>query len=150
VAQRYPRINDISTDRETPPAYLVSPPRKPDYRAERLREPTERAYGDLENLVLAQPAPQVFAAAEALATQRGWSLAARAEGDSGTPWRLQAVDITPRLRFKDDVIIEVRPRGEGACAVAMRSKSRLGISDFGTNARRIRAFFADLRMRLGR
>jgi uncharacterized protein (DUF1499 family) len=93
----------------------------------------------------------VFAAVEALVAGRGWAVAARAEGAVGRdaqPWRLQAVATTALLRFKDDVVVEVRPRDDGGSTVAMRSKSRLGKGDLGANARRIRAFLADLRVRL--
>jgi hypothetical protein len=45
-------------------------------------------------------------------------------------------------------VVEVRPRDDGGSTVAMRSKSRLGKGDLGANARRIRAFLADLRARL--
>ncbi|MGA1191859.1 MAG: DUF1499 domain-containing protein [Bdellovibrionota bacterium] len=72
--------------------------------------------------------------------------------DSETSWRsvvvhpeqrrLTAVAVTPLLRFRDDVVIEVR---EGDTVehsiVHMRSRSRLGKSDLGTNAKRISTFF---------
>jgi len=155
-----PLINDISTDRDDPPRYAVVPPRQPAYDAEALREPTARAYGDLANLEPAVPPAQAFAAVEALVALRGWRVVARSEGAGDAPWRLQAVDTTRWLRFKDDVVIEVRPRaapgggpaggaGSPASTVAMRSKSRLGTGDLGVNARRIRAFLGDLRARLG-
>jgi uncharacterized protein (DUF1499 family) len=59
---------------------------------------------------------------------------------------VQAVAVTRLLRFRDDVVVEVREDATGrASIVAMRSKSRLGTSDFGANAGRIREFFRDLR-----
>ncbi len=51
------------------------------------------------------------------------------------------------LRFKDDVLVEVRPH-PGGSEVAMRSKSRVGKGDLGANAKRIRAFLAALRTRV--
>jgi uncharacterized protein (DUF1499 family) len=51
------------------------------------------------------------------------------------------------FHFKDDFVIEVRPSDGGGSRIEMRSKSRDGISDFGANARRIRAFFAMLARR---
>lgn len=148
VARQFPRINDISTDREHPPHYLVAPPKHPAYNAERLRGPTERAYPDMRNLALAQPPDAVSAAVAALVAERGWSEAARAPANGDRPWRIQAVAVTTVLRFRDDVVIEVRPGPDGGSTVAMRSKSRVGQSDLGANARRIRAFLDDLKAKL--
>lgn len=148
VARQFPRINDISTDRDDPPHYLVAPPRHPGYNAQRLRKPTERAYPDMRNLELTQPPEAVSAAVAALVAERGWSESARAPANGDRPWRIQAVAVTTVLRFRDDVIVEVRPGPGGGSTVAMRSKSRIGQSDLGANARRIRAFLADLRARL--
>ena len=156
ASQGYPLINDISTDRERAPVYLVKPPSHPAYDAARLAAVTAAAYGDLVNLESARPPAEVCAAVEALVAERGWRVRARAAGAPASgaaqppsPWRLQALAVTDVLRFKDDLALEVRPRPDGGSSVAMRSKSRLGLSDWGANAKRIRAFFADLRGRLG-
>lgn len=153
ASKGYPLINDISSDRERAPVYLVKPPSEPAYDAARLAAVTAGAYGDLVNLESPRPPAEVFAAVEALVGERGWRVRARALGNAAAqppaPWRLQALAVTSMLRFKDDLAIEVRPRPEGGAVVAMRSKSRLGLSDWGANAKRIRAFFADLRPRIG-
>ncbi len=47
------------------------------------------------------------------------------------------------FRFKDDFVIEVRDKN-GQSVVEIRSKSRDGQGDVGTNARRIRLFLAQL------
>ena len=47
------------------------------------------------------------------------------------------------MRFKDDVVIRITQSGEGSI-VDMRSVSRLGKSDVGVNAERIRAFLKEL------
>lgn len=57
--------------------------------------------------------------------------------------RLRAEARTRLLRFTDDVWIDVEPRGAG-CRVQVRSASRVGFTDFGTNARRVRAYLARL------
>jgi uncharacterized protein (DUF1499 family) len=43
------------------------------------------------------------------------------------------------LRFKDDVVIRIAPQGSGS-RIDVRSKSRIGRSDFGANAKRIREY----------
>ncbi|HEV2866129.1 MAG TPA: DUF1499 domain-containing protein, partial [Allosphingosinicella sp.] len=49
------------------------------------------------------------------------------------------------FRFRDNVVVRVRPDSDGSGSVVdMRSISRVGVSDVGVNARRVRAFLADL------
>ncbi len=52
---------------------------------------------------------------------------------------IQAVAVSRIFRFRDDVVIRVRPEGEGA-RVDLRSRSRVGQSDLGANAARILEF----------
>ena len=63
--------------------------------------------------------------------------AAPAEG------RIEATDTTRWFGFKDDIVIRVRPEGAGS-RVDVRSVSRVGRGDVGTNARRIRDFLKAL------
>ena len=69
----------------------------------------------------------------------GWDLVA-AVPDEG---RIEATDTTFWFRFKDDVVIRIRPAAAGSILDA-RSLSRVGGGDAGTNARRLRRFFATL------
>ena len=55
--------------------------------------------------------------------------------------RIEAVVTTRWFGFKDDVAIRITPAG-AASRVDMRSKSRVGRSDVGTNASRIEEFLA--------
>ena len=48
------------------------------------------------------------------------------------------------FHFKDDVVVRIRPAPGGGSLVDMRSISRVGGSDVGMNAKRVRAFLADL------
>ena len=61
--------------------------------------------------------------------------------------RLEATATTPWFGFKDDVVVRLTPAGTGS-RVDVRSKSRVGRSDLGANAKRIRAFLAELSARL--
>ncbi len=49
------------------------------------------------------------------------------------------MDTTRIMAFKDDVVIRVRSNADGTL-LDLRSVSRVGISDLGANARRIRQF----------
>ena len=78
--------------------------------------------------------------AEALARERGWEVA------SADPRGIvEATDTSTFFRFKDDVVVRVTPNPTGGSHVDMRSVSRVGVSDVGVNAKRIRAFLDDLR-----
>ena len=57
--------------------------------------------------------------------------------------RIEATDTTFWFGFKDDVVIRVAPAGDGS-RVDVRSLSRVGLSDVGTNAARIRKYLAAL------
>ena len=97
-------------------------------------------YPDIQPQRFAKPADQVFAAA--LATARDMDLEITSQ--SAEKGEIQAVATTRVLRFKDDVTITVARDGQ----VDVRSKSRIGKGDLGTNARRIREFQARLARRL--
>jgi uncharacterized protein (DUF1499 family) len=52
------------------------------------------------------------------------------------------------MRFKDDVTMTVTPEGDRT-KVVVRSHSRIGKGDLGTNARRIRRFQDELAKKVG-
>jgi uncharacterized protein (DUF1499 family) len=96
-------------------------------------------YPDLGPLLLNRPFDQVFNQAVALVRQRGWTIASA----SASVGRIEAISTTPLMGFKDDVAIRIQAEGVHV-RVDMRSASRVGKSDLGANAARIRAFMADL------
>ena len=69
-----------------------------------------------------------------------WTITA-ADDASGT---IEAVATTRLFGFQDDIAIRVRADGAGASRVDVRSKSRDGKGDLGTNAARIRAYVTAL------
>jgi uncharacterized protein (DUF1499 family) len=127
-----PYINDITTDTERPPQF--SPPKT--YQSH-FAELQQIGYPDLGPLELALPPAQAFARAVETARGRGWEITALDESAG----RIEAVVTTRWFGFKDDVVIRITPAGAGS-RVDMRSKSRVGRSDLGANARRIREFLA--------
>jgi uncharacterized protein (DUF1499 family) len=68
----------------------------------------------------------------------GWELV---DSDPGTG-RIEATDTTFWFRFKDDVVIQVGRNSAGETELQARSLSRVGRSDVGKNAERLREFFA--------
>lgn len=145
---RYPVIHDITTDPRDPPPLASSPETPGQERpypqgGSEVPEQQRSAYPDLQPLELDVPPAQVFSAAGEAARALGWTVHREEEG-TGT---LQAYATTPVFRFVDDVAVRIRPRGDGS-VVDARSTSRVGESDLGANARRIRAFLRELKARI--
>jgi uncharacterized protein (DUF1499 family) len=145
TAQRVPHIHDISTDTENPPRLVsVMPFRKNaensvEYGGPGVAAQQHTAYPDIVPLMLPIPPAQVFERALAVARNRGWLIvdANPAEG------RIEATATTFWYGFKDDVVIRIVPV-PGGSSLDMRSVSRVGVSDVGTNAARIRSYLKEL------
>jgi uncharacterized protein (DUF1499 family) len=139
-ARAVPPIHDISTDLENPPTFDAIVPLRGDAPndLERTSEVTElqrHGYPDLAPVTLPIPLDQAFDRALAAAQEAGWQIVT-ADKSSG---RIEATDTTRWFGFEDDVVVRLTPWGAGT-RVDMRSVSRIGRSDIGTNARRIRQY----------
>jgi len=132
-ARAVPPINDITTDTENPPRYMTG---ERTYPGGEFARQQRAAYPDLAPVLLAVAPREAFARALAAAEAMGWEVVGR-DAAAGT---LEAVDTTKWFGFKDDVAIRVTPTPEGGSRIDIRSKSRVGRSDLGTNAQRIRAY----------
>lgn len=143
AARSVPPIHDISTDLDNPPEFVdviplrANAPNPPEYAGEETAEQQRVAYPDLGPVILKLPLDEVHEAAEHLVQRFGWELVA-SERDNGMA-RIEATDTTRWFGFKDDVVIRLQTVEEGV-RLDIRSKSRLGRSDVGTNAERIRTF----------
>ena len=145
-ANRVPPIHDITTDTFDPPAFVALLP-------ERTKSPNGAAYGgpaiaaqqqqgypDIKSLVLKAPPQDAMQRAIDAARACGWEIVS-SDAPSG---RIEATATTRWFGFKDDVIVRVRPESGGGSRVDVRSVSRVGESDVGANAKRIREFLARL------
>ncbi len=56
---------------------------------------------------------------------------------------IEAVARTPILGFRDDVVVRIRPTIDGV-RIDVRSASRYGRHDLGTNAKRVRSLIEDI------
>lgn len=142
-ATKVPPIHDITTDIVDPPAFeVVVGLRAPgdnsaDYAGiDTVGRHQADAYPDLQTLYLMEPVESVFKRAEKTARTMGWEIVA-SEPERG---RIEATATTFWFGFKDDVVIRIEKAQAGATALDVRSASRVGISDIGANAARIRAF----------
>jgi uncharacterized protein (DUF1499 family) len=140
-ARSLPFIHDISTDTVNPPAFVAilplraDAPNPPEYQGEEVASQQREGYPDIQTLTLAMPADQAFEKALELAGQMGWEIVA---ADAATG-RIEATDTTRWFGFKDDVVIRIENSADGS-RMDIRSKSRVGRSDVGANAARIREF----------
>jgi uncharacterized protein (DUF1499 family) len=140
-----PLINDIMTDVDNPPQFVVVPTqRKAIDNSLELSEKRlafhQKHYGDMKPLIVDGAADAHFDKALALIAARGWTLVSqdRAKGI------IEATEATVLFGFKDDVVIRLSTEA-GKTRIDMRSASRQGQSDFRVNAKRIEAFLADLK-----
>ena len=78
---------------------------------------------------------------DAIARLPRWTLVGSGQGPGGHS--LQAVHESRIFHFQDDVTIHVKREG-GSTRVSVRSRSRMGIWDFGQNARNIQELLAEL------
>lgn len=146
LARSVPPIHDITTDLANPPVFEAlaearrAAPNALDYPRD-FAEDQRAGYPALAPLEIARPLPEVRTAAEALARERGWEIAAVTER------RIEAVATTRWFGFQDDIVIRLMPTDAGTM-VDMRSASRIGQSDLGTNAARIQNYLEALGARL--
>lgn len=144
-AKAVPVIHDITTDTAEPPAFVAVLPLRAgaanpaEYGGPKVAAEQAKAYPDIRPLYLAASPGDAFRKALDAARAQGWTIVA-ADPAAG---RIEATATTRWFGFKDDVVVRVRPDGTGS-RVDVRSVSRVGKSDLGTNARRIRDYLARL------
>ncbi len=140
--QAVPPIHDISTDTQNPPAFVAlasmrsGVPNGVDHGGPAVAAAQHEGYPDITSLTLSAKPEDALAQCLAVARALGWEVVATSQTDL----RIEATDTTPFFAFKDDIIIRITPAGP-ASRVDLRSVSRVGRSDLGTNARRIREFY---------
>jgi uncharacterized protein (DUF1499 family) len=146
-ARGKPPIHDITTDMENPPPFVAVLPLRagaanpPDYAGTEVAAQQRRAYPDIQPLVLRAPAGDVFDRALSVIRELGWEVVA----SDRTAGRVEAVDTTFWFGFKDDVVIRIAGQPDGTTRMDVRSTSRVGVGDVGTNARRIRTLLDRMR-----
>lgn len=146
----YPRLVDVSTDPDDPPAFVLAlADRAADSRP--LTDPLDEdielqreAFPDIVPRHYPVGTARVYDDANAIVARNGWAvLGAHRPEEADESGRIEAVATTPIFGFRQDVVIRIVPDGEGAL-VDMRSAARNGDHDLGADAERIRAFFAEL------
>jgi hypothetical protein len=145
-AQSLPRIHDITTDTANPPQFVAvlplraGAPNTAAYGGKEIADQQLKGYPDLRSLTLGVPPGVAFGRARDAAESMGWEIVA-ADPAAG---RIEATATTLWFGFKDDIVVRVSPSDPGS-RIDVRSVSRVGRSDIGTNAKRIREYLAKLR-----
>jgi uncharacterized protein (DUF1499 family) len=144
LARHVPPIHDISTDTDNPPRFVAAlqardgAPNGVDYSADTAAQ-QKKGYPDIRPALIDIPPGTAFARALAAAESLGWQILASVPAEG----RIEAVDTSLLFGFKDDIVVRVAANGDGS-RIDVRSESRVGRSDIGANARRIRAFLRKL------
>jgi uncharacterized protein (DUF1499 family) len=145
TAQQVPRIHDITTDTADPPRFsavlaqrqdAVNPA---DYGGPVVAAQQRAAYPDIAPVLLPVPPATAFQGALRAANDLGWQIVAANAGER----RIEATATTFWFGFKDDIVIRIIP-APGGSRVDVRSVSRVGVSDVGTNAERVRTYLHKL------
>jgi uncharacterized protein (DUF1499 family) len=114
------------------------------YDGKEVADLQHQAYPDLASFTSSAPSEKVFEAAKAAIKAMGMQLvdADQAQG------RIEANHTSLLYGFTDDMVVRISKMPEGT-KVDVRSKSRVGRSDLGQNAKRIRTFVQQLKANLG-
>lgn len=149
-SRQFPAINDVTTDLVNPPTleFAATAPENENRSMEfpaTFESDIKEHYGDLEPLALARTIDEVHVNV--------------IDAIKGIPnWEIVSTDVTSKeiivegtvttevFGFVDDFVIRLSSANSGGCVVDMRSKSRMGKSDFGQNAAHIRDLFALIRL----
>lgn len=164
-AYRLPAIYDITTDPIDPPRFDAIARLRPrdanpiTYEGLYAAEQQHTAYADIEPYDTDSSAQESYAAAMKVIGRRKWRVVdARPPQAAPLPnlvtertpppaairdGIIEAIARTPILGFRDDVIVRVRATSDGS-RIDVRSASRYGRLDFGTNATRVRALIDDI------
>ena len=148
---RLPRINDVSTDIEDAPSFSRTPAvlaaRQGHYHMAlepRHRVAQIRSYPDIRTLQLELDPEDAFRLVkEALGVLKWRIIEEVPPGQRSTQAQIEVIAETPLMRFRDDLVIRIRPAGNET-RIDIRSASRVGRHDFGGNANRIRRLIEEI------
>jgi uncharacterized protein (DUF1499 family) len=147
LGSKLPMINDITTDPANPPQFTVLAHLRPhgsnDYPGAKAAALQKSAYPDIVPLQLdVKPLVAYNMALKAIA-KRNWHVVNARPPELQHDGFIEVVAHTPIMRLRHDVVVRLDASNNGT-RVDVRSASRFGVSDFGTNAKRVRALLDDI------
>lgn len=144
-AEKAAPIHDITTDPFDPPGFetlLAVRQKSPNgaaYGGMAVAAQQQKAYPEIKTLLIKNNPREAMQRAIDAARASGWEVVS-SDAASG---RLEATATTMWFGFKDDIVVRIRAEGPGS-RVDVRSASRVGESDIGANAKRIKEFLGRL------
>ncbi len=152
---KLPAINDITTDLLSPPRFhkiaaLRAGANSADYPGDAFIAAQARAYPDISTLMLERSNSDAYDLVHGVIEDLGWQIVSEKQpGTASGDGYIEAVDHSRLLGFRDDIIVRIK--GDKRFArIDMRSASRYGRHDLGSNANRIREMFAVIKTRIAR
>lgn len=163
-ASRLPAIYDITTDPIDPPQFDAIARLRPrdanpiTYAGLYAAELQHSAYPDIEPDDTTATPQDAYNATMKVITRRRWRVVDSRPPQGPLPrvidtrasqtatvrdGIIEAVARTPILGFRDDIVVRIRPTVDGA-RIDVRSASRYGRHDLGTNAKRVRSLIDDI------
>ncbi len=145
LLRKFPLIHDITTDTDDPPEFVAvrrlraDAPNASDYGGLEVARLQRDAYPDLKPMYLRMSPSEAFESAKKCAHEMGWEIV---DADPAVG-RIEASDRTFWFGFIDDIVIRIVSEENGS-RIDVRSVSRVGRSDLGANAQRIRRFLSRL------
>ncbi len=143
-----PPIHDITTDTTNPPQFEVVPTLRSKksnpckYGGESVAQLQEKAYPFVRPLLLDMSFENTFHNALAVArSMKRWKIV----NSNATAGKIEATVTTPWFGLKEDVVVRVSSIDPSRSKIDVRSESRLGVNDLGTNARRIHTYLTLVR-----
>jgi uncharacterized protein (DUF1499 family) len=144
---RHSPIHDVSTDRGNPPKFVAVLPLRAEAKAANstdydtsTAEQQKQTYPDIGPLHLDVTPAEAFDRAAAAARAMKWEIVATDPAQG----RIEAIATTFWFGFKDDIAVRISADGNGS-RIDVRSLSRIGKSDVGANARRVRDYLAKVK-----
>lgn len=151
----YPLLNDVTTDFDNPPAFTaVARLRGPGdnstvYDRARLADEQASAYPDIKPMRIERSSEEAYAlVVDALKRLKMEIVRDEApDPEAGTPGEIEAVDRTLIMGFYEDIAVRVSGDRESA-RVDIRSASRFGSADMGSNAEGVRELMKEIQARV--
>lgn len=164
-AYQLPAIYDVTTDPIDPPQFDVIARLRPrdanpvGYEGLYAAELQRAAYPDIQPYDTSAPPQEAFDAAMKVIAKRRWHVVDARPPQPQSPTQvsdsqpppdaaasdgvIEAVAHSLILGFPEDVVVRIRPTGDGT-RIDVRSASRYGRTDLGSNAERVSALITDI------
>lgn len=152
-----PVIHDITTDFGNPPAIVIGAGAQrvnPAEYAGDAKVPNSnltvalaqrQAFPDIKPLILQVDRDKAVARTRAVLAEMQIIILGEHDDEATGAHVIEGVSTSRWFGFKDDFIVRIAPQAEGGVKIDVRSESRVGSSDLGANARRVRVFLTKMR-----